>query len=318
MIINLHNVVTKYQGINLDCSRVFETIEFPTVVNERGVQFKKDYFEPSWIYIFGDSLSDIGNCFDATKTALPQPIPATPPYFSGRFSNGIVWVEYIAQMLGLCLDQCTNYAVGGATTGTTNGLAANVPGLTGLQQQIDKFKTENSQADTEALYIIWAGANDYLGAGITDSNIPAKNLSNAVESLASVGARNIMVLNLPDLGNLPRTRNDMQKSQFLTNITRLHNSALASELETLKQSFGQSINLISIDACALFNQVFSQPEQFGFTNVKDAALSQHQNSLIYSENFFFWDEIHPTTAAHLLLALEALEALVFVKELSLV
>jgi phospholipase/lecithinase/hemolysin len=190
-----------------------------------------------------------------------------------------------------------------------------------LQQQIDKFHAENNQADTEALYIIWAGANDYLGAGITDPNIPVKNLSSSVESLALMGARNIMVLNLPDLGNLPRTRNEMQKSQFLTNITQLHNSALTSELETLKQSFGQSLNLISIDVCNLFNQIFSQPEQFGFTNLEYAALSQHENSHIYSESFFFWDEIHPTTAVHLLLATEAmevLETLVSVEELSLV
>jgi hypothetical protein len=55
--------------------------------------------------------------------------------------RGILGCDRKTQLLlGLCLDQCTNYAVGGATTSTTNGLAANVPGLAGLQQQIDKFK----------------------------------------------------------------------------------------------------------------------------------------------------------------------------------
>ncbi|BDA67779.1 GDSL family lipase [Calothrix sp. PCC 7716] len=318
MSIYFYSIVNKYQDMNLDVSRVFETIELPPLVNERGVECNKNYFQPSHIYAFGDSLSDIGNCFDATKKALAKPIPATPPYFSGRFSNGILWVEYIAQLLGLCSDQSTNYAIGGATTGATNSLVPNTPGLTGLQPQIDKFKAENNQTDIRALYTIWAGANDYLGAGVTDYNIPVKNLSNAVKSLASVGAKNIMVFNLPDLGNLPRTRNDIQESQFLTNITRLHNSALASELETLKQSFSQSINLILIDAYVIFNQIFSNPAQFGFTNVKDSALSQHESSLIYTESFFFWDEIHPTTASHLLMAHKALEALVSVKELSLV
>ncbi|MDY6992457.1 MAG: SGNH/GDSL hydrolase family protein, partial [Pseudomonadota bacterium] len=41
------------------------------------------------IYVFGDSLSDKGNLFELTG------LPPDPPYFNGRFSNGLLWSEYL-------------------------------------------------------------------------------------------------------------------------------------------------------------------------------------------------------------------------------
>ena len=46
----------------------------------------------SQIYAFGDSLSDNGNVFAATGMGFP---PA--PYAQGRFSNGPVWAENLAE-----------------------------------------------------------------------------------------------------------------------------------------------------------------------------------------------------------------------------
>lgn len=51
------------------------------------------------IYVFGDSVSNIGNVFDSTGGAIPP----NQFYFDGRFSNGPVWVDYLAQDLGLSL-----------------------------------------------------------------------------------------------------------------------------------------------------------------------------------------------------------------------
>lgn len=308
MIVNFYDVVTKYRHVNLDLVNISQSRELPPVSD---VQQKFNQ-----IYVFGDSLSDVGNSFEVTKLALGHAIPPTPPYFCGHYSNGRVWVEYLAELLGINHDRCTNFAVGGAHTDNTNNLVHDVSiGLPGLQQQIDKFKPENNQPDCQALYIIWAGANDYLSGGITDPTIPTKNLSNAVQSLANFGAKNIMIVNLPDLGLLPATRNDSQKSAFLTNLTKLHNSALENSLEALRQSFGASVTIISIDVYSLFNQVFSNSNEFDFTNAKDSALAQYDKFQGYNETFFFWDEIHPTTTAHLILAKTALKVLAPVKEL---
>ena len=44
------------------------------------------------LYVFGDSLSDAGNVFAATAGQQPG-----SPYYDGRYSNGPVWVEYLAE-----------------------------------------------------------------------------------------------------------------------------------------------------------------------------------------------------------------------------
>jgi hypothetical protein len=68
----------------------------------------------SKVVVFGDSLNDSGNMLQFTNGVFPAP----PDYASGRESNGPVWVEYLAQRLGLG-DKIANYAVIGALTKPT-------------------------------------------------------------------------------------------------------------------------------------------------------------------------------------------------------
>ena len=73
------------------------------------------------VVVFGDSLSDSGNVFAATEAVLAEAIPVSPPYDEGRFSNGPVWVDILAEKLGLQLHPFlqggTNFALGGAAIG---------------------------------------------------------------------------------------------------------------------------------------------------------------------------------------------------------
>jgi phospholipase/lecithinase/hemolysin len=238
------------------------------------------------IYVFGDSLSDVGNVFKATGGAISP----SPPYAQGRFSNGLVWVEYLAPKLGLSPNLNTNFAFGGATTGSTNL----VPVLPGLQQQINSFTATNPSANPNGLYIVWAGANDYLG-GTTSPSAPVENLSAAVRSLAAVGAQDILVPNLPDLGELPSTLNSTSASA-LNDLTRAHNINLAQSLDSLSYDLGPDTNIIPLDVNTLVNEVSAAPAEFGFTNVTDACLGNPECDNL--DEFLFWDGIHPTTAAH--------------------
>ncbi|MDO9095779.1 MAG: SGNH/GDSL hydrolase family protein, partial [Rubrivivax sp.] len=71
----------------------------------------------SGIVAFGDSLTDTGN-FTALASGLSFGLVNFPSpafgYAQGRFSDGKVAIEYLAESLSLNL---TNYAVGGAKTG---------------------------------------------------------------------------------------------------------------------------------------------------------------------------------------------------------
>jgi len=63
----------------------------------------------NWLF-FSSCQQDNGN---GTFTLTNGRIPSSPPYFEGRFSNGPVWNEYLADDLGIPL---INRAFGGATT----------------------------------------------------------------------------------------------------------------------------------------------------------------------------------------------------------
>lgn len=243
----------------------------------------------SQIYVFGDSLSDTGNSLKATG------VPPSPPYFQGRFSNGPVWSEYLANDLGLTEQQQTNYAFGGANSGSDNTLVPGLQGLPGLQQQIDSYKATNTSADPNALYVLWAGANDYLSRSTTNPAVPVKNVSTAVNSLADYGAKNIVVLNLPDLGKLPGTSGDIQVSNGLSALSQAHNEGLAANLNFLSQQ--SDVNIIPVDVNSLFSLAIANPQQFNFTNVTQSCLTQ-TSVCANPDKYLFWDDIHPTSAAH--------------------
>jgi thermolabile hemolysin len=235
----------------------------------------------SQIYVFGDSLSDPGNVFKASQGQVPP----SPPYFQGRYADGLVWTEYLAQQLKVNTNANTNFAYGGATTGNSQQLPL------GLLTQIEQYQASNSHASTNVLYIIWAGANDYLGGG-NDPNQPVENLVTAVKTLVQTGAKNILVVSLPDLGELP-------------GLTQKHNSQLAAALKNLRQQLKSEPNIIYYDVNEIFNLAINNPTKFGFVNVTDTCLSTERDRYIVCpapDKYLFWDDIHPSTAAHKLLA----------------
>lgn len=83
--------------------------------------------------------------------------PPLPTYFQGRYSNGRVWVEYLADHLHLSSSQDNNFACSGTTTGSDRNSL--VPGLL---TQAQSFTQTHQKANPNALYVLWAGANDYL------------------------------------------------------------------------------------------------------------------------------------------------------------
>jgi phospholipase/lecithinase/hemolysin len=114
----------------------------------------------SAVYAFGDSLSDAGNISILTADQLP----VSSIYSDGRFSNGNVWVQDLAQNPGLpalkpSLAGGTDFAYGGAETGAT---AVHTANPTDLPSQLGQFVTNVPKASPTALYTVWAGSNDVL------------------------------------------------------------------------------------------------------------------------------------------------------------
>jgi thermolabile hemolysin len=249
------------------------------------------------LYVFGDSLSDTGNIFKATNGVYPP----NPPYFQGRYSNGPVWVEHLSTKLGLNNTQNINFACGGATT-----VSGSLNGVPGALAQVYSYTKSQPKLNPNGLYILWAGANDYL-FGVTNTNSAIANLSNAVQSLLTAGAKTVLVANLPDLGKIPATYNTFNSST-LSAATNLHNLELTKSIASLQQKFSTGNKIIQLDVNYLYREAIAQPAKFGLTNVTSSCLS-NLATCSDPDKFLFWDGIHPTTAAHRILADAALKAL---------
>ena len=255
------------------------------------------------LVVFSDSLSDLGRAFTETGGTFPAyGSPSNP-----RYSIGPVWVEYLADSLGIATNPNTNYAIGGALTGNINAINF-APGFTpppvfdGLTQQIASY----TDYDPHALYIVWAGANDYIFGGEISPMNPISNLQTNLQTLLTNGAKNILVGNLPNLGDTPGV-SDPAQSAGLNLLTQGHNNALSTTLDILQTSFPHA-NIRLLDANQQFQTITNEPSLFGFTNVTDSCLS----GVVPCSNpdeYLFWDSIHPTTRGHQLISNLALEAL---------
>ncbi|MBD2021482.1 SGNH/GDSL hydrolase family protein [Leptolyngbya sp. FACHB-36] len=254
----------------------------------------------SQLIVFGDSLSDPGNLFTLSAGLAPD----SPSYFKGRFSNGPIWVDYFAPEQGFSENSVINLAFGGAQTGrdNTGNPVFGLNLLPGVLNQIDAFAFLSrlfGGADSDALYVVWAGGNDLLdltpdplaiGETINDA---VTNIVTAITKLADLGAEQILVPNAFDFGLTPLSiRNGA--SSITTGASIAFNQALDQALEPLEQNLG--INLIEVDLFSISQRIAAVPEEFGFTNLTDPLIDQANP--VNPDEFFWWDEIHPTTRVH--------------------
>lgn len=275
----------------------------------------------SWaspIIVFGDSLSDTGNAFHATGGSFP---PA--PYDSGRFSNGPTWVEQLASMLHAptptpSSQGGTDYAYAGAATGPTpismqmgtpdnlsplrtpsGQFIANVPSLSGqVASYIGSLNGKTPAAGT--LATIWAGANDFFD-GQQNPSAPAQNIVKAISTLLGAGVKNFLVLNLPDLSKTPfGLASSPAMQQGLHELTVGFNQALSADLRPMASKPG--VHIQTLNTFGLFQQIQANPAQFHLSNVTGEGILSGKPS---APGYLFWDDVHPTTAGHRLVATQA-------------
>ena len=191
---------------------------------------------------------------------------------SAGLSDGDLWPVYFAPQVGASYDAGSNYAVAGATTAD-------------LVSQVSSYQADTTTADPNALYVVWAGGNDIFG-GVSATDA-ANNLINTISTLSSFGAENFLVPNLPDLGLVPAGGG----SSIFTDASILFNS-------TIDLAYSASSNVLVADIFGLHQSALADPSAFGLTNVTDSCLSTGADCTTY----FLWDNLHPTTAGHSLIA----------------
>ena len=170
--------------------------------------------------------------------------------------------------------------------------------LPGFQTQILTYLNPvGQQASAHDLYVIWIGANDF-SAGIDPIQTVA-NIKNGIAELSDKGARNFVVINVPDLSLTP-----LVKAQGGATILAAKRFVLATnvllevELSQFALLHGISIELVDINA--IFVPLVYNPGSFGFTNSSGAALFNPTTGAVVSDpnDYVFWDGFHPTTNVH--------------------
>ncbi len=253
--------------------------------------------------VFGDSLSDIGNMY----AVINQPAP--PTYALGRSSDGTVtypastidglWEEQLASALDLPVPQPylvntanLNFAFSGAETGN---LANSVSGPYGMAEQVQNYLDRKPPQIATALHFFWGGTNDLFDYpdALTAEQGSVQNISNQIAAIANAGGRYFVWLNLPPLDLTPRGAG----SPALKAASAAFATDMQQAIVSLRASY-PGITIIPVDIYSLYKQVIQDPSQYGITNVT----TQAQNYPVNPDQYIFWDNLHPTTKMHQLIA----------------
>lgn len=267
------------------------------------------------LYSFGDSLSDRGNVSIATGGAIP--LPAF--YSGGRFSNGPIWVEGVSTALGLPAPAPalagtggTNFAFGNARTGITALQPTARP--EDLPAQVSSFLS-GPAAPAGALFSVWIGANDIvfsLLGGVDLAAVIPVAVGNTLGEIARLaafgGARNLLVLGVPDLGLVPLFSGNPLAAAAASAATQSFNTLLRNGLQALVLPPGTETRFL--DTSALLAAAIANPAGFGFANATQPCFTGTSfapgtlcsNDPAVQDGFLFWDSLHPTRAGHAVIA----------------
>jgi phospholipase/lecithinase/hemolysin len=242
------------------------------------------------LYAFGDSLSDTGR----------NPAGSVKSYFNGRFSNGPLWVEYLSANLGLPYNASNNFAVSGSITSDLQSQIAGLSASSNLQS---------------ALFTIESAGNDFLENAGLGTNDPAwsavvsnavANLTNAIGTLYTNGAREILILNLFNVGQAPFfSAAPASYCIYVDSKVAAFNTQLASVVTNVMQ-LSPGLRIYLADNNRMSSNIISSPASYGFT-VSTIGVLQDSNLTDKSftgpgADYVFWDLIHPTTKGHAMIA----------------
>ncbi|KAK0557112.1 hypothetical protein OC846_000759 [Tilletia horrida] len=292
---------------------------FPALVGASPLSGLKHKF--GQVVVVGDSLSDNGNVYRFTNHTWP----ADPAYYKGRFSNGPVWVEYLARDIGPHAGGAPliDLAYGGATVNNTRiqgytGPNSTIPVPSVLDQISAYLKTAKAGEVHSSLFVVTGGANDAffgLGGAYSPSELAklvAADLITAAHRLYKAGARHFLIPSPPALQTIPYAQDFSISSQP---SLKGFSDTFVSYLRANAIKVGKEATVTIFDQVKAFDSYISEKSKRKGWHVKDACLvgvygeTKTRTLCADPDKFVFWDIYHPTTKTHRYLARRALKAL---------
>lgn len=294
------------------------------------------------IISFGDSLTDVGNVAGVTTPGVSPVINGY--YLETHFSDNIIWIETLANFLKMPprtpgrgdsttlppLPKGNTWAWGGseAASGSVQPTGVTEP-IPNLLTEVDQYLAAN-QTKKHTLYAIWSGADNLLVGGKFGpqaANDAVQAVVSAMRILEITGARHFLVFNMPKLGDTPSAQSGGRIDQIAANIyADSYNRFLRRALRELRRDRSFSAKIYFVDIYKeLVNVVdtvksgnvytpsfFVPGPPVAISNVTGEALDVFEGTGTFPTNYLFWDDVHPTTQGHQVVAGLALQAINFI------
>lgn len=222
------------------------------------------------LFVFGDSYSDTGS-------------------FT-QYSNGLTAAGYLARDLGITLTTSQNPTPGTSGVNFAQTAAKITVGPTppsthplSVNQQVGQFA---NYVGTGAVAFDPSSTLFFLEEGLNDAQTPVATVTAAITAqvgqLHSLGGRYFELTSLPYLTGFG-------------NSAAKFNAPYAALVPQLQQAYPDSF--IGLSAYGqFFDQIVSNPSQYGFTNATDPCVRGNQVCAT-PDTYFFYYGGHPSTAA---------------------
>lgn len=268
-----------------------ESYYIPQVILNKGIKKVTQFFDHDVAPVFAELVSKI------------KAIPVIPddPYWNSRFSNGRVWVEYLAPMLGVDKEEREHYinkAFSGSWAMTYNNQLTRwnliehpiltlrslitgklIPPSLGLTVQA--YLMETRKIDKETVYFILTGSNDYLNSlAFNDTYNPAimsKYIDNVIDSielsvkkLRKAGAGRFVIMGIPHIGDSPLFIHTSDR-EILNQAVDTHNARLQERVNQWNREDREG-QFNYIDIQTFFKRALNEPQSYGFTDVSSACI----------------------------------------------
>ncbi|EPS67263.1 hypothetical protein M569_07514, partial [Genlisea aurea] len=259
------------------------------------------------LYIFGDSLVDVGNNNYLPMSILRGDYPFNGIDFpgkkpTGRFSNGKNAADFVAEKLNVpppppylsrrndAFQRGVSFASGGAgIMNTTNAVVGqNIPLVKQFwyfngvrQRKATALGSESAARDhfANSIFLFVVGSNDLLNfdGGKNSSSDPyislmVSNLKNILKDIHGLGARKFLIVGTPPVGCTPRQRSHFAGAEC--------NGQLNSMCEKFNGELGQALAQLSteladfrysyFDTYRVLLEMIQSAAAYGFLETKSA------------------------------------------------
>jgi phospholipase/lecithinase/hemolysin len=239
-------------------------------------------------------------------------------------SNGATWIEQFARNKGLAGStrpalrnagqKAQNYAVGGAR-------ANEFDCRFNLADQLDAFLASGVELTADTLVVFEMGGNDVRDALVgallygedpADFLLPALgNIGAAVSQLYEEGARQFLLMNVPDIGKAPSV---LGLGPFIAGFASIFTSEFNQGLALLQENLNWSLDDIDVrifDVYLLLDAIVENPGDYGIEVTDTPCVTPNVPPFKCKDpdTYVFWDGLHPTKAVHKIMANAAAEVL---------